>query len=107
MGAQFISALADNALLLVAMALLVEQGQAAFWVPLLKLMFTLSYVVLGPWVGVSADTWPKQKVMMVANGVKAVACLAMLWDVADGIFEGVAEAVPSAQHPGGGGLHGG
>ena len=81
MGAQFISALADNALLLVAMALLVEQGQAAFWVPLLKLMFTLSYVVLGPWVGVCADTWPKQKVMMVANGVKAVACLAMLWGV--------------------------
>ena len=81
MGAQFISALADNALLLVAMALLVEQGQAAFWVPLLKLMFTLSYVVLGPWVGVCADTWPKQKVMMVANGVKALACVAMLWGV--------------------------
>ena len=81
MGAQFISALADNALLLVAMALLVEQGQAAFWVPLLKLMFTLSYVVLGPWVGVCADTWPKQKVMMVANGVKALACMAMLWGV--------------------------
>ena len=79
MGAQFVSALADNALLLVAMALLVEQGQAAFWVPLLKLMFTLSYVVLGPWVGVCADTWPKQKVMLVANGVKALACLAMLW----------------------------
>jgi LPLT family lysophospholipid transporter-like MFS transporter len=66
---------------LVAMALLVEQGQAAFWVPLLKLMFTLSYVVLGPWVGVCADTWPKQKVMMVANGVKALACMAMLWGV--------------------------
>ena len=81
MGAQFISALADNALLLVAMALLVEQGQAAFWVPLLKLMFTLSYVFLGPWVGVCADTWPKQKVMMVANGVKALACMAMLWGV--------------------------
>ena len=63
MGAQFVSALADNALLLVAMALLIEQGQAAFWVPLLKLMFTLSYVVLGPWVGVCADTWPKQKVI--------------------------------------------
>jgi MFS family permease len=81
MGAQFVSALADNALLLVAMALLVEQGEAAFWVPLLKLMFTLSYVVLGPWVGVCADKWPKQKVMMVANGVKALACMAMLWGV--------------------------
>lgn len=81
MSAQFVSALADNALLIVAMALLMEQGQAAFWVPLLKLMFTLSYVLLGPWVGVWADTWPKQKVMMVANGIKAVACTAMLFGV--------------------------
>ena len=72
------SALADNALLLVAMALLVEQNQPAFWVPMLKLMFTLSYVLLGPWVGAWADTWPKQKVMMWANSIKCIACLAML-----------------------------
>ena len=81
MVTQFVSALADNALLLVAMALLMAQGQAAFWIPWLKLMFTLSYVVLGPWVGVWADNWPKQIVMMVANSVKAVACLGMLLGV--------------------------
>ena len=81
MVTQFVSALADNALLLVAMALLMAQGQAAFWIPWLKLMFTLSYVVLGPWVGVWADNWPKQFVMMVANSVKAVACLGMLLGV--------------------------
>jgi len=78
LAAQFVSALADNALLLVAMALLVEQNQPAFWVPMLKLMFTLSYVLLGPWVGAWADTWPKQKVMMWANGIKCSACFAML-----------------------------
>ena len=78
LAAQFVSALADNALLLVAMSLLIEQQQQAFWVPLLKLMFTLSYVVLGPWVGAWADTWPKHKVMMGANGIKCLACLAML-----------------------------
>jgi LPLT family lysophospholipid transporter-like MFS transporter len=81
MVTQFVSALADNALLLVAMALLMAQGQAAFWIPWLKLMFTLSYVILGPWVGVWADNWPKQFVMMVANSVKAVACLGMLLGV--------------------------
>ena len=81
MVTQFVSALADNALLLVAMALLMAQGQAAFWIPWLKLMFTLSYVVLGPWVGVWADNWPKQFVMMVANSVKAIACLGMLQGV--------------------------
>ena len=78
LAAQFVSALADNALLLVAMSLLIEQQQQAFWVPLLKLMFTLSYVLLGPWVGAWADTWPKHKVMMGANGIKCLACLAML-----------------------------
>jgi MFS family permease len=78
LAAQFVSALADNALLLVAMSLLIEQQQQAFWVPLLKLMFTLSYVVLGPWVGAWADTWPKHQVMMGANGIKCLACLAML-----------------------------
>ena len=77
-AAQFFSALADNALLLLAMALLVEQGQHPFWIPLLKLMFTLSYVLLGPWVGAWADAWPKHKVMMWANGIKVFACTAML-----------------------------
>lgn len=63
------------------MAALLEQQHQAFWVPLLKLMFTLSYVVLGPWVGAWADTWPKQKVMMGANGIKCLACMAMLLGV--------------------------
>jgi hypothetical protein len=78
LAAQFVSALADNALLVVAMAALLEQHHAAHWIPLLKLMFTLSYVVLGPWVGAWADSWPKQWVMMGANGIKCLACLAML-----------------------------
>lgn len=78
LAAQFVSALADNALLVVAMAVLLEQQQQAYWVPLLKLLFTASYVLLGPWVGAWADTWPKQRVMMGANGIKCLACLAML-----------------------------
>jgi MFS transporter, LPLT family, lysophospholipid transporter len=78
LAAQFVSALADNALLLLAMALLAEQGYPVFWIPLLKLMFTLSYVVLGPWVGAWADTWPKRRVMMWANGIKAMACMGMV-----------------------------
>ena len=81
LAAQFASALADNALLVVAMAALLEQRQEAHWVPLLKLMFTLSYVLLGPWVGAWADRWPKQWVMLGANSIKCIACLAMLLGV--------------------------
>ena len=90
LAAQFVSALADNALLILAMALLVEQGYPAFWIPLLKLMFTLSYVLLGPWVGAWADTWPKHRVMMWANGIKFASCMAMLADVAPMLAFGLA-----------------
>jgi MFS family permease len=90
LAAQFVSALADNALLLLAMALLAEQGYAVFWIPLLKLMFTLSYVVLGPWVGAWADTWPKRRVMMWANGIKAMACMGMVVGVPPMLAFGVA-----------------
>jgi hypothetical protein len=90
LAAQFVSALADNALLLLSMALLAEQGYAVFWIPLLKLMFTLSYVVLGPWVGAWADTWPKRRVMMWANGIKAMACMGMVVGVPPMLAFGVA-----------------
>ena len=47
-AAQFTSALADNALLIVAIALLQQQGLPGWWAPLLKFSFTLSYVLLAP-----------------------------------------------------------
>ena len=73
-AAQFVSGLADNALLLVAIACLMAE-QAAPWVPpLLKLVFTLAYVLLAPFVGPLADRWPKARVMLAANALKALAC---------------------------------
>jgi len=69
-AAQFTSALADNALLIVTMALLAEQGQPAWWAPLLKFAFTLSYVLLAPWLGPLADAMPKARLMAWMNGVK-------------------------------------
>ncbi len=76
-AAQFVSGLADNALLIVAIARLAELGQSAWLAPLLKAVFTLAYVFLAPWVGALADRWPKAQVMLAANGVKALACAAM------------------------------
>jgi len=78
MVAQFLSALADNAMLLLCIALLVEQGQAAWWIPLLKVFFTLSYVFLAPWVGLIADRWPKPQVMRWANLIKLLGCIGLL-----------------------------
>lgn len=81
LAAQFLSALADNALLVVAIALLQRRGVAAWWVPALKLGFTLSYVGLAPWVGPLADTLRKGRLMIVMNGVKLAGTAALLADM--------------------------
>ncbi len=72
MAAQFLSALADNALLIVAVALLQEQGLAAWWAPMLKFSLTIAYVLLAPLVGPLADAFVKARVMMAMNALKVV-----------------------------------
>ena len=75
---QFVSGLADNALLLIAIALHLEQGGAGWWIPLIKFSFTTCYVFTAPVAGVLSDRWSKPHVMLVANGIKALGCLGML-----------------------------
>jgi MFS transporter, LPLT family, lysophospholipid transporter len=69
-AAQFTSALADNALLIVAIARLQEMGMPPWWAPMLKFSFTLSYVLLAPWVGPLADAVPKARLMAWMNALK-------------------------------------
>ncbi len=80
-AAQFVSALADNALLIVTIALLAAKGLPVWWAPLLKLGFTLSYVVLAPVAGALADAVPKGRLMAWMNAIKGLACLLLLLDV--------------------------
>ena len=77
-AAQFVSGLADNALLIVTIARLQELAAPAWWVPLLKLFFTIAYVVLAPLAGPLADTWRKGRVMLVANSIKAGGALLLV-----------------------------
>jgi len=77
-GAQFCSALADNALLIVCIALLMERGLPGWWAPMLKFNFTIAYVVLAPFVGALADAVRKGRLMMAMNGLKAVGLLLLL-----------------------------
>ena len=78
MAAQFFSSLADNALLIAAIALLKDLHAPNWMTPLLKLFFVLSYVVLAAFVGAFADSRPKGRVMFITNSIKVVGCLAML-----------------------------
>ena len=79
MAAQFFSSLADNALFVAAVELLLADGapdwQAAALVP----MFAFFYVALAPWVGAFADSRPKGQVMLISNAIKIVGCLMMLF----------------------------
>jgi len=77
MAAQFFSALADNALLIAAIAALREMQAPAAYEPLLKTFFTVSYVVLAAFVGAFADSMPKGRVMLISNSIKIVGCAMM------------------------------
>ena len=52
LAAQFLSALADNALLFGAIALLKANGAPAWHTPLLQEFFLFAYIVLAPFVGI-------------------------------------------------------
>ena len=70
--AQFFSSLADNALLIATIALLIELASPDWMHPLLKLFFTASYVLLAPFVGAFADAMPKGRAMFLGNLIKIV-----------------------------------
>jgi MFS family permease len=77
--AQFLSALADNALLFAAIALLVQMNAPDWHTPLLQQFFVISYILLAPFVGSFADALPKGRVMFISNAVKFVGSLAMVF----------------------------
>jgi len=78
LAAQFFSALADNALLFAAIALLKDLHAPTWHTPVLQEAFVVSYIVLAPFVGAFADSLPKGRVMLISNTIKLGGCVAML-----------------------------
>jgi len=78
---QFLSSLADNALLIVSIALLVSMQEPDWVSPLLKIFFVIPYVLFAPFVGAFADSRPKGQVMLISNVLKAGGCGLMLFGV--------------------------
>jgi LPLT family lysophospholipid transporter-like MFS transporter len=74
--AQFLSALADNAILIAAIAIVKTQGMANL-VPLLQESFVVPFILLAPFVGQFADRFPKGRVMLIGNLLKLVGALGM------------------------------
>ncbi|MBF0255090.1 MAG: lysophospholipid transporter LplT [Gammaproteobacteria bacterium] len=71
MGAQFLTAFADNAILFTAIAMVLQAGMAEGWyIPALQSTFLIAPVLLAPWVGQLADAWPKPRVLLAGNLLK-------------------------------------
>ena len=77
-GAQFASSLADNALLILGIYFLNEQGYPGWWAPLLKFSLTLAYVLLASVVGPLADAFRKHRLMAAMNALKICGVILLL-----------------------------
>ncbi len=75
--AQFFSALADNAILIAAIAIVKSQGLPNL-VPLLQESFIAPFILLAPFVGQISDAFPKGRVMLIGNSLKLAGAIAML-----------------------------
>ena len=79
--AQFISALADNALLFAAIALLKSLAAPDWQIPMLQEFFVIAFILMAPFVGPFADGFAKGRVMLVANCIKLLGASAMFLQV--------------------------
>lgn len=80
-AAQFLSAFGDNALLFATLALLKEQFYPDWSQPILQMVFVGAYIVFAPFVGQVADSFPKGRVMMFANGLKLLGAASICFGI--------------------------
>ena len=78
LAAQFASALADNALLIVTIDLLQQRAMPGWLAPMLKVAFIAAYVLLAPFVGPLADAVSKARLMTWMNAVKICGVAALI-----------------------------
>ena len=77
-ASQFLGALGDNALLLVAIALLQARGDAGWMAPALRFALYGAYVLLSPFAGALADAFSKTRVLQFTALIKLVGVALML-----------------------------
>jgi len=77
--AQFLSAFGDNALLFATLALLKQQFYPEWSQPVLQMVFVCAYILLAPFVGQVADSFSTGRVMMVANGLKLLGAVVIVF----------------------------
>ena len=81
LGAQFLTAFADTAILCTAIEMLFEAPRGDWYVPALQSAFLVAFVVLAPWVGSLADRRSKPYVLLIGNVLKAAGAGLMFFGV--------------------------
>jgi LPLT family lysophospholipid transporter-like MFS transporter len=99
LAAQFLSAMADNALLFGALALLRNDHYPSWTAPLLQEFFVGAFILLAPFVGPFSDSKPKGTVMLLANGVKLLGSLGMCLGLNPFLMYGLVGAGAAAYSP--------
>ncbi|MFJ5983902.1 lysophospholipid transporter LplT [Enterobacter cancerogenus] len=80
-AAQFLSAFGDNALLFATLALLKAEFYPDWSQPVLQMVFVGAYIIFAPFVGQVADSFPKGRVMMFANGLKLLGAASICFGI--------------------------
>lgn len=75
---QFLSAFADNSILIVAIAILKTLEMDKTYSPLLQAVFVIPFILLAALVGPFADAHAKGRVLLAGNGVKMLGALGLL-----------------------------
>lgn len=82
LAAQFLSAFADNALLFIVIAMILQSAQLATWyVSVLQGVFLLAFVILAPWAGSIADRYAKTRILISGNLIKAIGAGLLFFNV--------------------------
>ena len=79
LGAQFLTAFADNAILFTIFSMVTQAGDHGAWYkPALQASFLIAFVLLAPWVGRYADQHAKGRVLTWGNALKAGGTLLLI-----------------------------
>jgi LPLT family lysophospholipid transporter-like MFS transporter len=97
--AQFLSALADNALLFGTLALMKHELYPEWTEPLLQEFFVVAFILLAPFSGPMADSWPKGRVMLLSNCLKMLGALGILSGVNPFVAYGIVGIGAAAYSP--------
>lgn len=97
--AQFLSAIADNALLFAALALVRIDRYPDWTAPFLQEFFVGAYILLAPFAGPFADSRSKGGVMFIANALKVAGALGMCLGLNPFVAYGVVGVGAAAYSP--------